>query len=53
MIVSGKVLVAEDNPSNQKLISILLQKMGVETVYDAANVDLELASGEGVFITVE
>jgi signal transduction histidine kinase len=27
---NGKVLVAEDNPSNQKLIAILLQKMGFE-----------------------
>jgi len=28
--MSGTVLVAEDNPSNQKLFSILLQKIGVE-----------------------
>ena len=28
--MSGRILVAEDNPSNQKLISILLQKIGVE-----------------------
>ncbi|MEN8126457.1 MAG: response regulator [Planctomycetota bacterium] len=27
---NGKVLVAEDNPSNQKLIAILLQKVGLE-----------------------
>ena len=27
---NGNVLVAEDNPSNQKLIAILLQKMGFE-----------------------
>jgi len=27
---SGKILVAEDNPSNQKLITILLQKIGLE-----------------------
>ncbi len=27
---NGKILVAEDNPSNQKLMTILLQKMGVE-----------------------
>lgn len=32
---------------------ITVYKTGVATVYDAANVDLELASGEGVFITVE
>ncbi|MCE5185155.1 MAG: response regulator [Planctomycetaceae bacterium] len=27
---NGKILVAEDNPSNQKLITILLQKIGLE-----------------------
>jgi PAS domain S-box-containing protein len=29
---SGKVLVAEDNPNNQKLIEILLSKIGVKTI---------------------
>jgi signal transduction histidine kinase/CheY-like chemotaxis protein len=29
---NGKVLVVEDNPSNQKLIAILLQKMGFEVL---------------------
>lgn len=28
----ARVLVAEDNPSNQKLVSIFLQKMGLEVV---------------------
>ena len=28
----GKVLVAEDNPNNQKLIEILLSKIGVQTI---------------------
>ena len=28
----GKALVAEDNPSNQKLMQILLQKLGLEVV---------------------
>jgi signal transduction histidine kinase/CheY-like chemotaxis protein len=32
VMYNGKVLVAEDNPSNQKLIAILLQKMGLDVV---------------------
>jgi CheY-like chemotaxis protein len=28
----GKILVAEDNPNNQKLLEILLTKMGIQTV---------------------
>jgi signal transduction histidine kinase len=32
VMYNGKILVAEDNPSNQKLIAILLQKMGLEVV---------------------
>ena len=30
IMYNGRILVAEDNPSNQKLIAILLQKMGLE-----------------------
>ncbi|MCD6175475.1 MAG: response regulator [Planctomycetes bacterium] len=30
VMYNGKVLVAEDNPSNQKLIAILLQRMGLD-----------------------
>jgi len=46
--MSGRVLVAEDNPSNQKLVSILLQKMGLEVAMvddDQAAVD-KIAAGE-------
>ncbi|MHC5158392.1 MAG: response regulator [Planctomycetota bacterium] len=32
VMYNGKVLVAEDNPSNQKLIAILLRKMGLDVV---------------------
>ena len=45
--MSGKILVAEDNPSNQKLISILLQKMGVEvTIADDGRVAVDKALAE-------
>ena len=46
-IMSGKILVAEDNPSNQKLISILLQKMGVEvTIADDGRMAMDKALAE-------
>jgi len=32
MMYNGKVLVVEDNPSNQKLMAIFLQRMGLEVV---------------------
>lgn len=44
---NGKVLVAEDNPSNQKLIAILLQKMGFEvTLADDGQQTLELCASQ-------
>ena len=30
VMFNGKVLIAEDNPSNQKLVAILMQKMGLD-----------------------
>jgi CheY-like chemotaxis protein len=46
---NGKVLVAEDNPSNQKLIAILLQKMGLEvTLADDGQEAIEKC-GSGTF----
>lgn len=45
--MSGKILVAEDNPSNQKLISILLQKMGVEvTIAEDGQAAIEKAMSD-------
>jgi signal transduction histidine kinase len=44
---NGKILVAEDNPSNQKLITILLQKMGVEvTIAEDGHKAVEKCSNE-------
>jgi signal transduction histidine kinase/CheY-like chemotaxis protein len=37
--LSGKVLVAEDNPSNQALIKILLERSGVEAVLVESGID--------------
>ena len=46
-MMSGKVLVAEDNPSNQKLISILLQKIGVEAaIADDGRIAVDMALAE-------
>ena len=45
--MSGKILVAEDNPSNQKLISILLQKMGIDvTIVEDGQAAVDRAMGE-------
>lgn len=45
--MSGKILVAEDNPSNQKLINILLQKMGMDvTLTGDGQVTVEKALSE-------
>ncbi len=44
---SGKILVAEDNPSNQKLITILLQKIGLEvTIADDGSKAVEKCGSE-------
>jgi two-component system, sensor histidine kinase len=44
---SGKILVAEDNPSNQKLITILLQKIGLEvTIADDGGKAVEKCAAE-------
>ena len=44
---SGKILVAEDNPSNQKLITILLQKLGLEVALaDDGQIAVEKCASE-------
>ena len=44
---NGKILVAEDNPSNQKLITILLQKIGLEvTIADDGQIAVEKCESE-------
>ena len=44
---NGKILVAEDNPSNQKLITILLQKIGLEvTIADDGQKAVEKCQSE-------
>ena len=45
----GKVLVAEDNPSNQKLIAILLQRMGLEVTLAGDGVEAVTQCGEQSF----
>jgi CheY-like chemotaxis protein len=45
--MSGRILVAEDNPSNQKLIGILLQKIGVEvTIADDGQAAVDKAMAD-------
>ncbi len=45
--MSSRVLVAEDNPSNQKLVSILLQKMGFQvTLVEDGQAALEKIAAE-------
>ena len=44
---SGKILVAEDNPSNQKLMTILLQKMGMDvTIADDGQIAIDKCQDE-------
>ena len=45
----GKVLVAEDNPSNQKLIAILLQRMGLEVILAGDGLEAVEQCGEQSF----
>ncbi|NLK41341.1 MAG: response regulator [Planctomycetes bacterium] len=46
-MMSGKILVAEDNPSNQKLIGILLQKLGHQvTLAEDGQVAVDKATAE-------
>jgi len=46
---NGKVLVAEDNPSNQKLIAILLQRMGLDVTLAGDGVEALERCGEQSF----
>ena len=46
---NGKVLVAEDNPSNQKLIAILLQRMGLEVILVGDGIEAVAQCGEQSF----
>jgi len=46
---NGKVLVAEDNPSNQKLIAILLQRMGLEVTLAGDGLEAIEQCGEQSF----
>ena len=45
----GKVLVAEDNPSNQKLIAILLQRIGLEVILAGDGLEAIERCGEQSF----
>jgi signal transduction histidine kinase len=46
---NGKVLVAEDNPSNQKLMAILLQRMGLEVILAGDGLEAVEQCGEQSF----